>query len=81
MIDNYSMTKASTAPSGSISTVTSSAATGSPSNTTTTAGSSSEVAEASASKNDETKPGILAGVGFNKSGSVLRTRIEEGHSN
>ena len=29
-----------------------------------------------------TKPGnILAGVGFNKSASVLRRRIEEGHSN
>ena len=57
LIDNYSMPKTSTAPSGSTSTVTSSAATGGPSTTTTTAGSATEAAEASASKNDETKPG------------------------
>ena len=36
----------------------------------------------STSRKDETKPsGIFAGVGFNKSGSVLRRRIEEGHPN
>ena len=77
------MPKISTATSGSTSTVTSSAATRDPSTTTTTAGSTTEAAEAaeaSASKNDETKPGnTFAGIGFNKLGSVLRIRIEEIH--
>ena len=73
LIDNYSMPKTSTAPSGSTST--------GPSTTNTTAGSV-EAAEASTSKTNESKPGnTFAGIGFNKSGSVLRKRIEEGHPN
>ena len=78
LIDNHSMPKTSTAPSGSTYTVTSSVATGGQSTATTMA----DGAEASTSKKDESKPsGIFAGVGFNKTGSVLKRRIEEGHPN
>ena len=76
LIDNYSIPKASTAPLGS--TVTSSAATGGPSTTTAVA----DAAEASTSKIGESMPSnIFADMEFNKSRSVLRRRIEEGHPN
>ena len=78
LIDKYSRPKTSTSTSGSTSTVTASSATGEPSTTNTTA----DPAEASTSQNDKSKPASTSEEpGYNKSSSVLRRRIEEGHPN
>ena len=79
LIDNYSMPTTSTSASGSTSTVTASSATDKPSTTATTA----DPAEASTSQTDKKTSTHTSfdEIGFNKSSSVLRRRIEEGHPN
>ena len=75
LIDNYSIPKTSTSTSSSTSTVSSCTATEGPSTTT------ADAAEASTLKNYDNKLGnTLADIGFYKSTSVLRRRIE-GHPN
>ena len=70
LIDNYSIPKTSTSTSGSTSTVTA------------TSGPSTTTAEASTFQDDRSKPASTSGdPGYNKSSSVLRRRIEEGHPN
>ena len=72
------MPTTSTSTSHSTSTVTASSATGKLSTSTTTA----DPAEASTSQNDTKKPtNTFDDIGFNKSSSVLRQRIKEGHPN
>ena len=78
LIDNYSIPKTSTSPSGSTSTVTASSVTGDTSTTTTTA----NPAEASTSQDDRRETASsYENPGYNKSASVLRRRIEKGHPN
>ena len=78
LIDNYSIPKTSTSTSGSTSTLTASSAKGKLSTTTATA----NPAEASTSQDDRRKTASsYEDQGYNKSASVLRRRIEEGHPN
>ena len=71
--------QSSTSILGSTSTVTASSATSKPSTTTKTA----DLVEVSTSQTDKKRPTHTSfdEIGFNKSSSVLRRRIEEGHLN
>ena len=81
LVDNYYIPKTSTTPSGSTSTMTVSSATDESSTTTATANPAE--AEASTSQGNSRKKTTSScdDPSYNKSASVLRKRIEEGHPN